>query len=112
MTTTHLEYLKDDFFLLTLALALPGCVHISFFRLSSTQCVALVLQNFWTRLSSKYGTKYYWQERGEGSAIVNAVSAIDTCAREPLGRLQCSKIQGELGEEPSAGPIEKMFLGG
>ncbi|EIE19428.1 hypothetical protein COCSUDRAFT_19620 [Coccomyxa subellipsoidea C-169] len=68
--------------------------------------------NFWTRLSSKYGTKYYWQERGEGSAIVNAVSAIDTCAREPLGRLQCSKIQGELGEEPSAGPLEKMFLGG
>ncbi|CAL8468422.1 g7962 [Coccomyxa elongata] len=69
-------------------------------------------RNFWTRLSSKYGTKYYWQERGEGSAIVNAVSAIDTCAREPVGRLQCSKIQGELGEEPSAGPIEKMFLGG
>lgn len=71
-----------------------------------------LLQNFWTRLSSKYGTKYYWQERGEGNAIVNAVSAIDTCAREPMGRLQCSKIQGELGEEPSAGPIEKMFLGG
>lgn len=43
---------------------------------------------------------------------MNAVSAIDTCAREPVGRLQCSKILGELGEEPSAGPIEKMFLGG
>ena len=66
-------------------------------------------QNFWTRLSGKYGTKFFWQERGEGTAIVNAVSAIDTCAREPIGKLQCSKIQAPFGEEASAGPISDVF---
>ena len=69
------------------------------------------LQNFWGRLSGKYSTKFYWQDKGEGSAIVNAVSAIDTCAREPISRLQCTKIQGELGEEPSGGPIDKILFG-
>ena len=67
------------------------------------------MQNFWGRLGGKFGTKFYWQDKGEGSAIVNAVSAIDFCAREPMSKLQCSKIQGELGEEPSAGPIDKIF---
>ncbi|CAL5221241.1 g3395 [Coccomyxa viridis] len=66
-------------------------------------------RNFWGRLGSKFGTKFYWQDKGEGSAIVNAVSAIDFCAREPMSKLQCSKIQGELGEEPSGGPIDKIF---
>ncbi len=33
------------------------------------------------------------QEKGQEAAIVNAVSAIDTCFREPVGKLQCTKIQ-------------------
>ena len=49
-----------------------------------TTCMSLLdklppctrMQNFWTRLSSKYGTKFYWQDRGEGATIVNAVSAM------------------------------------
>ncbi len=60
-------------------------------------------------MGSKFGTKFYWQDKGEGSAIVNAVSAIDFYAREPMSKLQCSRIQGELGEEPSAGPIDQIF---
>ena len=39
------------------------------------------------------------------------VSAIDTCAREPIGATQCSKIQGEFGEEPSSGVLGKAFFG-
>ena len=39
------------------------------------------------------------------------VGAIDTCAREPVGRTQCSKIQGEFGEEPSSGALGKAFFG-
>ena len=31
------------------------------------------LQNFWSRLAGKFGTKFYWQDRGEEAAIVNAV---------------------------------------
>ena len=34
------------------------------------------MQNFWNRLASKYGTKKYWQERGEEASIVNAVSEL------------------------------------
>eukprot|EP00884_Botryococcus_braunii_P001185 jgi/Botrbrau1/11067/Bobra.0302s0009.1 len=70
-----------------------------------------VPRNFWTRLSGKYGTKFYWQDRGEEAAIKNAVSAIDTCLREPIGRGQCSLIQGEFGEEASSGPFGKFFGG-
>ncbi|KAK9839509.1 hypothetical protein WJX81_006258 [Elliptochloris bilobata] len=50
-------------------------------------------RNFWSRLSGKYGNKFWWQEKGQEAAIVNAVSAIDTCFREPVGKLQCTKIQ-------------------
>lgn len=39
------------------------------------------------------------------------VSAIDTCAREPVSKLQCSQIQGEFGEEPSSGILGKKFFG-
>lgn len=55
-----------------------------------------VPRSFWSRLSGKYGTKFYWQEKGEDVAIVNAVAAIDNCLREPIGKLQCSDIRGEL----------------
>ena len=40
--------------------------------------------SFWTRLANKYGTKFYWSERGEEASISAAVRAIDACAREPL----------------------------
>lgn len=39
------------------------------------------------------------------------VNAIDFCVREPIGKNQCSKIQGEFGEEPSSGKIGKFFMG-
>ena len=67
--------------------------------------------SFWTRLANKYGTKFYWQENGEEASIRNAVSAIDTCFREDPGKLKCSKIQGDFGEEPSSGKFGKAFFG-
>lgn len=70
-----------------------------------------VPQSFWTRLAGKYGNKFYWRENGEEAAIKSAVSAINTCLREPPGRLQCSKIQGDLGEEASSGKFGKFFGG-
>ena len=36
----------------------------------------LVPSNFWSRLAGKYGSKFYWQEKGEGATIVNAVSLV------------------------------------
>uniref|UniRef100_A0A061R048 Thylakoid lumenal kDa protein chloroplastic-like n=1 Tax=Tetraselmis sp. GSL018 TaxID=582737 RepID=A0A061R048_9CHLO len=54
----------------------------------------MVPRNFWTRLSSKFGNKFFWQEQGEASAVLNAVSAISNCLHEPLGRGQCSTIRG------------------
>lgn len=172
----------------------------------------LVPSNFWSRLAGKFGTKFYWQDKGEGETIVTAVgsylfatedpislskfgtscfgvisrsqntngqegfmkalqemntpayqtslvrdssrefcknastfwyrfikmdkflglfcglykcpqpdwilswswvqvSAIDTCFREPPGKLQCSKIQGTFDEEPSSGGFGKFFFG-
>ena len=53
------------------------------------------MQSFWSRLAGKFGTKFYWRENGEERSIVNAVAAIDTCLREPVGKLQCSTIRGE-----------------
>lgn len=55
-----------------------------------------VPRSFWSKLAGKYGTKFYWQDNGEDVSIVNAVAAIDNCLREPMGRLQCSTIRGEL----------------
>jgi hypothetical protein len=66
-------------------------------------------QSFWTRLSGKYGNKFYWQEKGESAAILNAVSAIDTCLREEPGRSKCAQVQGELGQEPSSGSFGGFF---
>lgn len=55
-----------------------------------------VPRSFWSRLAGRFGTKFYWQERGQDVSIVNAVAAIDNCLREPIGRGQCSSIRGEL----------------
>ena len=57
-----------------------------------------VPRSFWTRLASRYGTKFYWRDAGEAAAIVNAVGAIDVCAREEPGRAQCVAIAGPLVE--------------
>eukprot|EP00878_Enallax_costatus_P003139 GHUV01003339.1.p1 GENE.GHUV01003339.1~~GHUV01003339.1.p1 ORF type:complete len:229 (+),score=24.43 GHUV01003339.1:187-873(+) len=57
-----------------------------------------VPRSFWSRLAGKYGNKFFWQEKGEAAAILNAVSAIDTCLREPSGRAKCSTVQGTLDE--------------
>jgi hypothetical protein len=54
------------------------------------------MQTFWSRLAGKYGNKFYWRDAGEDVAIVNAVAAIDNCMREPVGKLQCNTIRGEL----------------
>jgi len=54
----------------------------------------LVPNNFWSRLAGKFGNKFFWREKGESAAIENAVFAIDTCFREPIGRGQCSRIFG------------------
>lgn len=67
------------------------------------------LQSFWGRLAGKYGNKFYWQENGEAQAILDAVSAIDTCLREPSGRAKCANVQGALGEEPTSGKFGKLF---
>ncbi|KAK9839595.1 hypothetical protein WJX84_003511 [Apatococcus fuscideae] len=88
----------------------PSLGNILNFNVGSTIDLRIP-RNFWTRLASKYGTKKYWQEKGQEASIVNAVGAIDTCAREPVGRTQCSKIQGEFGEEPSSGALGKAFFG-
>uniref|UniRef100_A0A7S0RBZ3 TPM domain-containing protein n=1 Tax=Pyramimonas obovata TaxID=1411642 RepID=A0A7S0RBZ3_9CHLO len=52
--------------------------------------------NFWTRLTSKFGTKKYWTENGEDVSIVNTVFAIDNCLREPVSVGQCRDIRGVL----------------
>jgi hypothetical protein len=52
-----------------------------------------VPSRFWSSLSGKYGNKFYWQDNGQEAAIVNAVSAIDSCIREPQGRGKCAKVQ-------------------
>lgn len=34
----------------------------------------LVPSNFWSRLAGKYGSKFYWQDKGESNAIINTVA--------------------------------------
>ena len=90
----------------------PGLGNILNFSVGSNVDLD-VPPSFWTRLASKYGTKFYWQENGEEASISNAVSAIDSCFREEPGRSKCSKVQGELGEAASAGKYNtgKWFKG-
>ncbi|GAQ84670.1 hypothetical protein KFL_002000060 [Klebsormidium nitens] len=52
-----------------------------------------VPKSFWSRLSGKYGNKFFWQEKGEDASIEAAVIAIDTCLREPPGPRACANIQ-------------------
>eukprot|EP00877_Chromochloris_zofingiensis_P000360 jgi/Chrzof1/10324/Cz04g37150.t1 len=47
--------------------------------------------------------------RGVLAFFVVWVSAIDSCLREPSGKLKCSNIQGEFGEKPSSGKFGKLF---
>lgn len=58
-----------------------------------------VPRSFWSRLAGKYGNKFYWQEKGEAASIMNAVSAIDTCIREPQGRAKCATVQAPFEEQ-------------
>ncbi|GMH44187.1 hypothetical protein BSKO_12121 [Bryopsis sp. KO-2023] len=51
-----------------------------------------VPRNFWSRLTGKFGNKFYWREKGENVAIINAVGAIDSCLREEPSRNQCNTI--------------------
>lgn len=87
----------------------PGLGNILNFSVGSNVDLE-VPPSFWTRLASKYGTKFYWQENGEEASISNAVSAIDTCFREDQGRSKCAKIQSALGEEPTTGKFGKGFF--
>lgn len=48
--------------------------------------------SFWTRLANKFGTKFYWTDKGEQAAISAAVNAIDQCLREEPGRAKCLKV--------------------
>ena len=34
-----------------------------------------LLQSFWSRLAGRYGNKFYWQQNGEATAILNTVCA-------------------------------------
>lgn len=48
--------------------------------------------NFWTKLANKYGTKFYWADKGEEASIVAATDAIEFCLNEPSGRAKCSTV--------------------
>ena len=48
--------------------------------------------NFWTKLANKYGTKFYWADKGEEASIVAAVDAIEFCLNEPSGRAKCTTV--------------------
>ena len=41
----------------------------------------LLAQSFWSRLAGKYGNKFFWQEKGEQAAIVNAVRPMKFLSR-------------------------------
>jgi hypothetical protein len=59
-----------------------------------------VPRNFWSRLASKFGNRFYVRDNGEAAAITNTVAAIDACLREESGRAKCSAIvdvSDELG---------------
>jgi len=55
--------------------------------------------SFWSRLTGKYGNRFYWRENGEDFSILNAVTAIDRCAREPEAPGKCQTIVGAYDED-------------
>eukprot|EP00210_Caulerpa_lentillifera_P005035 g4809.t1 len=52
-----------------------------------------VPRSFWSRLTGKFGNKFYWQEKGESTSIINAIYAIDSCLNETPSRFQCKSIE-------------------
>ena len=69
--------------------------------------------NFWTKLANKYGTKFYWEEKGESQSILNAVDAIESCLSEPSGRAKCTKVLDIKDDDGlSEGQQNKAFFGG
>ena len=59
--------------------------------------------SFWTRLASKYGTKFYWQENGEEASISNAVSAIDCASARTRGGTSARRSSRSSGRSRPAG---------
>lgn len=60
----------------------------------------LVPSNFWSRLAGKFGSKFYWQDKGEGETIVTTVSlpAISWQTRREIDQRKVGNMQ-ELGRE-------------
>ena len=50
-----------------------------------------------------------WAIAVDKAVTIMQVSAIDTCFREPVGRQQCSQIQGTMEEGKSSGPFGSFF---
>ena len=87
----------------------PGLGNILNFSVGSNVDLEIP-PSFWTRLANKYGTKFYWSDKGEEASISAAVNAIDACAREPPGRAKCSKITDY--DDGVAAASSGGFLGG
>lgn len=55
----------------------------------SPACCCLLLpthqQNFWSRLAGRFGTKFYWQDKGQDVSIVNAVAGAQAKACDWAG---------------------------
>merc|ERR1712176_354782 len=52
-----------------------------------------VPRSFWSKVAGKYGNKFFWQNEGPEAAIMSSVDAIETCLREPEGRLKCARLE-------------------
>ena len=87
----------------------PGLGNILNFSVGSNVDLEIP-PSFWTRLANKYGTKFYWSDKGEEASISAAVNAVDACAREPPGRAKCSKITDY--DDGVAAASSGGFLGG
>ena len=66
-------------------------------------------QNFWTRLASKYGNKFFWQEQGEASAMLNAVSHA-TAFLPPSPFYDCPQTAGKESNEGRHQCIRPMMV--
>ena len=70
-----------------------------------------VPRTFWTKLSSRYGTTFYWKDNGEGASILNTVAAIDSCFREEPGTKKCTTILNadEYNSKQEANSANSLF---